>query len=85
MAKISIAPKMPKRNETASAAKGRGLDYFKVLAAASNGDKKALAQFFSRGIHGWRRSRGLFPGRVGSFSPRRGQDFFEFCARVASG
>ena len=34
-------------NETASAAKGRGLDYFKVLAAASNGDKKALAQFFS--------------------------------------
>lgn len=34
-------------NETASQAKGRGLDYFKVLAAASNGDKKALAQFFS--------------------------------------
>ena len=34
-------------NETASAAKGHGLDYFKVLAAASNGDKKALAQFFS--------------------------------------
>ena len=34
-------------NETASAAKGRGLDYFKVLMAASNGDKKALAQFFS--------------------------------------
>jgi hypothetical protein len=34
-------------NETASVAKGRGLDYFKVLAAASNGDKKALAQFFS--------------------------------------
>src|SRR6476660_3591181 len=34
-------------NETASAAKGRGLDYFKVLAAASNGNKKALAQFFS--------------------------------------
>jgi uncharacterized delta-60 repeat protein len=37
----------PELNETASAAKGRGLDYFKVLAAASNGDKKALAQFFS--------------------------------------
>ena len=34
-------------NETASQAKGRGLDYFKVLRAASNGDKKALAQFFS--------------------------------------
>jgi hypothetical protein len=34
-------------NETASQAKGRGLDYFKVLAAASNGNKKALAQFFS--------------------------------------
>ena len=33
--------------ETASAAKGRGLDYYKVLMAASNGDKKALAQFFS--------------------------------------
>jgi uncharacterized delta-60 repeat protein len=34
-------------NETASQAKGRGLDYFKVLSAARNGDKKALAQFFS--------------------------------------
>ena len=34
-------------NETASQAKGRDLDYFKVLRAASNGDKKALAQFFS--------------------------------------
>jgi uncharacterized delta-60 repeat protein len=33
--------------ETASAAKGRGIDYYKVLTAASNGDKKALAQFFS--------------------------------------
>jgi uncharacterized delta-60 repeat protein len=33
--------------ETASAAKRRGLDYYKVLMAASNGDKKALAQFFS--------------------------------------
>src|SRR5213083_2858824 len=33
--------------ETASAAKGRGLDYYKVLMAASNVDKKALAQFFS--------------------------------------
>lgn len=33
--------------ETASAAKGRGLDYYKVLMAASNGDKEALAQFFS--------------------------------------
>ncbi|HMH43416.1 MAG TPA: delta-60 repeat domain-containing protein, partial [Pyrinomonadaceae bacterium] len=35
------------QGETASAAKGRGLDYYKVLMAASNGDKKALAQFFS--------------------------------------
>ncbi len=34
-------------NETASQAKGRGLDYFKVLSAARNGDKKALAKFFS--------------------------------------
>jgi hypothetical protein len=34
-------------NETASQAKGRGLDYSKVLRAASNGDKKALSQFFS--------------------------------------
>ena len=33
--------------DTASTAKGRGLDYYKVLMAASNGDKKALAQFFS--------------------------------------
>jgi uncharacterized delta-60 repeat protein len=33
--------------ETASAAKGRGLKYYEVLTAASNGDKKALAQFFS--------------------------------------
>lgn len=33
--------------ETADAAKRRGLDYYKVLIAASNGDKKALAQFFS--------------------------------------
>lgn len=33
--------------DTASVAKGRGLDYYKVLMAASNGDKKALAQFFS--------------------------------------
>jgi uncharacterized delta-60 repeat protein len=36
-----------KLGETASAAKGRGLNYYKVLTAASNGDKKALAQFFS--------------------------------------
>ena len=33
--------------DTASVAKRRGLDYYKVLMAASNGDKKALAQFFS--------------------------------------
>jgi uncharacterized delta-60 repeat protein len=33
--------------DTASVAKGHGLDYYKVLIAASNGDKKALAQFFS--------------------------------------
>jgi uncharacterized delta-60 repeat protein len=33
--------------ETASSAKGRGVNYYKVLTAASNGDKKALAQFFS--------------------------------------
>jgi uncharacterized delta-60 repeat protein len=33
--------------ETASAAKGRGLKYYEVLTAASNGDKKALTQFFS--------------------------------------
>lgn len=33
--------------DTVSTAKGRGLDYYKVLIAASNGDKKALAQFFS--------------------------------------
>ena len=33
--------------ETASSAKERGFKYYKVLTAASNGDKKALAQFFS--------------------------------------
>jgi uncharacterized delta-60 repeat protein len=33
--------------ETASAAKGRGLNYYEVLTAASNGDQKALTQFFS--------------------------------------
>ena len=33
--------------ETASSAKARGVNYYKVLTAASNGDKKALAQFFS--------------------------------------
>ena len=44
--KFQSAPEC-RKDETASAAKGRGLDYFKVLAAASNGDKKALAQFFS--------------------------------------
>ncbi len=33
--------------ETASSAKARGFKYYKVLTAASNGDKKALAQFFS--------------------------------------
>ena len=33
---------------TASAAKRfRGLNYYKVLTVASNGDKQALAQFFS--------------------------------------
>jgi hypothetical protein len=33
--------------EAASSAKGRGLNYYKVLTAASNGDKKAMARFFS--------------------------------------
>jgi hypothetical protein len=33
--------------EAASSAKGRGLNYYKVLTAASNDDKKAMARFFS--------------------------------------
>jgi uncharacterized delta-60 repeat protein len=41
------SPRNAELGETASAAKGRGIDYYKVLTAASNGDKKALAQFFS--------------------------------------
>lgn len=35
------------QGETASEAKRRGLKYYDVLTAASGGDKKALAQFFS--------------------------------------
>ena len=85
MAKISIA-RNAERNETASAAKGRGLDYYKVLAAASNGDKKALAQFFSLAeFMDGAAAEGYFPDASASFSPRRGQEFFEFCARVAIG
>jgi hypothetical protein len=33
--------------EAASSAKGRGFDYYEVLTAASNGDKKAMARFFA--------------------------------------
>jgi uncharacterized delta-60 repeat protein len=33
--------------ETASSAKARGVNYYKVLTAASNGDLKAMAKFFS--------------------------------------
>jgi hypothetical protein len=32
--------------EAASSAKGRGLNYFEILTAASNGDKKEMARFF---------------------------------------
>jgi hypothetical protein len=33
--------------EAGTAFKGRGLNYFKILTAASNGDLKAMARFFS--------------------------------------
>jgi len=33
--------------EAASSAKGRGVNYFQLLTAASNGDLKAMARFFS--------------------------------------
>ena len=33
--------------EAASSAKGRGFNYYEVLTAASNGDKKAMARFFA--------------------------------------
>lgn len=33
--------------ETGSSAKARGFNYFKILSAASNGDLKAMAKFFS--------------------------------------
>ena len=72
-------------DDTALAAKrDRGVNYYKVLTVASNGDKQALAQFFSFGeFHGWRGSRGLLRASMGTFSRCGRQEFFEFRARLA--
>jgi hypothetical protein len=44
--KLQSAPGS-KLGDTASAAKGRGVNYFKTLVQASNGNMKAMARFFS--------------------------------------
>ena len=41
------APESKQLSEGASAAKGRGVNYYKTLVQASNGDLKAMARFFS--------------------------------------
>jgi hypothetical protein len=52
----------PDLGEAGSAFKGRGLNYFKILTAASNGDQKSNGSFLFgvRRRNGWRRCRRVF-------------------------
>ena len=72
--------------ETASAAKEHGVDYYKTLVRASEGNPQALARIFSLAeFMDGAAAEGYYPDASGAFSRRGRQDSFEICARVAVG